>query len=332
MKKKLQTKQKTGFAFNFAVDDDRQTGDVGGGENCDDRGSFRFGFDPMGTTIDIADAAPVRAKQRSKSGTGGSRPPVVAQQFSVYGEQIGAAAAPIVKKKKKGTNKKKKKAGKGKGKGKGKKVHSAEEEVGQDSSSPKILQEPDGATAVNDFNMPPVVAEPVTGFREYDIPLPTAAAVAHSMEQPYSFAQHPAAVSPEPAAEPGNLDQIFSSPVPPLTLRPPPGFTLESWKDPALSMEERRRRRFGRGVRNMAAIQRSRDARRGMSAERDDLVGGEEGLNRSQGRETTGAYPDRRASGDSDRLVESGGCPRGEGGSSVFSFGFDIGISFNNGS
>ncbi|CAM9571800.1 unnamed protein product [Discosporangium mesarthrocarpum] len=34
--------------------------------------------------------------------------------------------------------------------------------------------------------------------------------------------------------------------------RPPPGLTLDSWRDPALTEEERRRRRFGKGVRNMA--------------------------------------------------------------------------------
>jgi hypothetical protein len=37
---------------------------------------------------------------------------------------------------------------------------------------------------------------------------------------------------------------------------PPPGLTLESWRDPTLTEAERRRLKYGSGVRNMKAIQR----------------------------------------------------------------------------
>lgn len=110
------------------------------------------------------------------------------------------------------------------------------------------------------------------------------------------------------------------------TLRPPPGFTLESWKDPTLSGEERRRRRFGSGVRNMAAIQRSSDARRGL------VVGGESEPERFLGRHGDLVRPDRdktRGHGSVQAAVPG---DTTVGGPSVFSFGFDIGISFNGGS
>ncbi|CAM9170435.1 unnamed protein product [Laminaria digitata] len=112
------------------------------------------------------------------------------------------------------------------------------------------------------------------------------------------------------------------SPVP-VVARPPPGLTLESWKDPALTLEERRRRRFGRGVRNMAAIQRSRDARRGAGVGAADLAAEEVVPDSNTGSNQGGlAKPDPdRARGESSRAS----------GSSVFAFGFDIGISFNEG-
>lgn len=103
------------------------------------------------------------------------------------------------------------------------------------------------------------------------------------------------------------------------TLRPPPGFTLESWKDPALTVEERRRRRFGSGVRNLAAIQRSCDARRGLVAD------GEIEAEDSGGKHRDLVQPER-VRGRGQQASGSGGR------SSVFSFGFNIDVSFNGGS
>lgn len=114
--------------------------------------------------------------------------------------------------------------------------------------------------------------------------------------------------------------RMASSPVSVVT-RPPPGLTLESWKDPALTGEERRRRRFGRGVRNMAAIQRSRDARRGPRVGAADLAAEEVVPDNNYQGGLAKPDPDR-ARGESSRTS----------GSSVFAFGFDIGISFNEGS
>lgn len=107
--------------------------------------------------------------------------------------------------------------------------------------------------------------------------------------------------------------------------RPPPGLTLESWKDPALTEEERRRRRFGRGVRNMAAIQRSWDARRGDSGVPTDA----DAVDRLHLESEVGGEPDRSNGVEGDGGVGGGNTAVSGGGSSVFAFGFDIGISFN---
>lgn len=88
--------------------------------------------------------------------------------------------------------------------------------------------------------------------------------------------------------------------------RPPPGLTLDSWKDPALSDEERWRRRFGRGVRNITAIQRSRDARK-----------------------TSNSPSGSKASAKCcDENSDTGRCRAAAPAADVFAFGFDIGIQF----
>lgn len=118
--------------------------------------------------------------------------------------------------------------------------------------------------------------------------------------------------------------------------RVPPGLTLESWKDPALTDEERRRRRFGRGVRNMAAIQRSQNARREGRAVVGRAPCGESlphsAIERPHRHGVEMGNLDmmercRENNGVGGGSVEADG-PVG-GGSSVFAFGFDIGISFN---
>lgn len=120
-----------------------------------------------------------------------------------------------------------------------------------------------------------------------------------------------------PAASSGTAPGVSLSGIPEAS-RPSPGLTLESWKDPALTDEERRRRRFGCGVRNMAAIERRSDNRRVGLANMSRAVGSH-------------VRPPANGEAVAESQVES--LPRRDEdastGSSVFSFGFDIGISFN---
>ncbi|CAM9416376.1 unnamed protein product [Choristocarpus tenellus] len=95
--------------------------------------------------------------------------------------------------------------------------------------------------------------------------------------------------------------------------QPPPGLTLDSWKDPTLTDEERHRRRFGRGVRNMVAIQRSGETRRSIGL--GGAIGPEVGSGICELPVGAGVASSEMA----QAATES---------SSVFAFGFDIGITF----
>lgn len=281
--KKLQVKQKSAFAFNFAIDsaaDELPSGEACSEGGAGERGSFRFGFTPTDTS-DAASSAPREAKAR---GVGGGGIPRAAQDFVV--EVEGRRAQPSGKnkpKKKKGAGKKKKGA-----KAKGKPAE-------------KVLLDPAGKEhpRQDSATKPPtttVSSTPAEGGGE-----------GRTSDDGASLAEASGVVGEETTKK---------------NIRPPPGFTLESWKDPALTVEERRRRRFGSGVRNMAAIQRSSDARRGLVA--DGEVEGEE----SRGTHRELVLPER----DRGRGVGLVQPAASGGGPSVFSFGFNIDVSFNGGS
>lgn len=293
MEKKLQVKHKTGFLFNFRLDGDgddaREEGDTRGGANAGERGAFRFAFNPC---VDTG------ATGASKGASGGGANPPIARGFVVTRkESTGTTSAG---KKKKAANKKKKK-GKGRGKGSQK---SDPRPVGNPRDQVDVPEPPIEGTAE-------CLPSPTVSCAGYATNDALSIVAASDSSLPQGTVQQPDAAAPhlaQPDARQRNLSTA------PMMARPPPGLTLESWKDPALTAEERRRRRFGRGVRNMVAIQRSRDSRRGVTAE--------EGL---VGEDVTGS-PGGVVRPDPSRDLGAAG------GSSVFAFGFDIGISFNGGS
>ncbi|CAM9187021.1 unnamed protein product [Pylaiella littoralis] len=235
LEKKLQVRQKTGFTFNFAIDrdaDDVQEGEVCGRGNSGERGSFRFDFNPTNTTVGAG-----TSKESKLRGSGGSANPRAVGDFVVETETRRSQPNGKKKTKKKRVGKKKK----------GGKRNDKPTEHGLEGFAGK--QQPQATT-------PPAAAAPSTlvagGNETNDSPRLTAARDFDPKR--------------DPAQELVELNEVGEKTAPE-TLRPPPGFTLESWKDPALSGEERRRRRFGSGVRNMAAIQRSCYARRALVAD-----------------------------------------------------------------
>jgi len=279
LEKKLQVRQKSAFAFNFAVDsddaDEFPKGEACGDGHTEEKSSFRFGFDPTDAN-DAGPSTPRQAKARSSMG-GGSNPRAV-QDFDIEVEGR-AQSSRKSKPKKKGAGKKKK-GGKAKGKPTEKVLRdAAREDRPQPDSSAKT---PTATTS----------STPSVGGEGGQATNDGALAVAID-------------VGEETAKN---------------KLRPPPGFTLESWKDPALTVEERRRRRFGSGVRNMAAIQRSCDGRRGL------VVDGEVEAEDSSGKRRDLVRPER----DRGLGVGAGQQPNNVSGgrSSVFSFGFNIDVSF----
>lgn len=296
LEKKLDAQQKTGFAFNFEVENDAadlQEEEVPGEANAGEKGSFRFGFNPSNTN-EIDASTPTKSERR---GGGGEASRGADQDFSIEIEQRRAHPQGKHKPKGKRAGKKKKKGGKEKG-----------EAAGQESRESLIVEPPETVAA--------------TG---------SSTALSNGREEISNSVSLPVA-----EAKDGNPDLSRASPTPGVAktdvvgarrvrapLRPPPGFTLESWKDPTLSGEERRRRRFGSGVRNMAAIQRRSDARREMAGNDELEVDGSE------------SHCAAREAAQGNVLVE-GGIPADArsgvaGGSSVFAFGFDIGISFDGG-
>ncbi|CAN0072402.1 unnamed protein product, partial [Scytosiphon promiscuus] len=252
LENKLHVQQKSGFAFNFAVESDAADlpEEGWGGTGAAEKDSFRFGFTPTNT----------------KGGNAGT--PAESQ-----GSGGGGGAAP---------------------------------------------------RADQDFKLPPEPSEPAAtahpssagdgGGTKSNITSPPGNAAKYSSVNPGFDAVNPDVTKLED----------FGARRERAPLRPPPGFTLESWKDPTLTGEERRRRRFGSGVRNMAAIQRRCDARRELAANDDLEVESSDlpGANREAPQEA--ASPE--AGIPADVLPHRAG-----GGSSVFAFGFDIGISFDGG-
>ncbi|CAM9114483.1 unnamed protein product [Hapterophycus canaliculatus] len=279
LEKKLHAQQKTGFAFNFAVESDEadlQEDKMLSGASAGGQRSFRFAFDPSSTN-EIG--ASTLGESRSRGGGGGATRRAD-QGFSIEVEQQRAAQPHGKNKPRKKRAGKKKKRGKGKGKAAEQKPP---QELTAEPSEPAVIAGP--PIAVGDGGGK-------TGNSLLSLPIT--------------------------AAKDGNSDSVRREQAP---LRPPPGFTLESWKDPTLSGEERRRRRFGSGVRNMAAIQRRSDARRDMAANDDlDIEGSDLPCT---DRETTLGVVSVGVPADATSGVG--------GGSSVFAFGFDIGISFDGG-
>ncbi|CAN0301484.1 unnamed protein product [Ectocarpus sp. 4 AP-2014] len=292
LEKKLQAKQKTGFAFNFAVDSDADEQRQGGGQEGGDageRGSFCFNFNPADAS-DAPTCVPESNGGRRRSGDASSLR--AAQDFLTVVEKSGAQ--PSGKKKTKGAGKKRKKKNKG---GKGKAQQSRQQKS----------------------------QDPVGEGPEQEIVVDCRTTFSHGTVGDGGGGATSSAVSSLLAATASDSSPKREHRQRPPGLRPPPGFTLESWKDSAITGEERRRRRFGSGVRNIVAIQRSCDARRGLIA---DGEVGDEKLPERQG-EGLG-----RPSCDRARGMVGAGAPDGTtgGGSSVFAFGFDIGISFDGGS
>lgn len=249
-----------------------------------EQGSFRFDFNPL----DAANVG-VGARESMERSSGGRDNPRAAKDFVIEIEERRAGPSTKNKSKKKGAGKKKK--------GGKRKAKSAEQAR---IRHPTGEQQPQQDLATQS----PISAAIGDGGGQ----------ATNCGSQPKSNDAGPGSATPDDVGEKTSSEK----------LRPPPGFTLESWKDPALSGEERRRRRFGSGVRNMVAIQRSSNARRGL------VVGGESEPDGSLGRHGDVARPDRdkaRGHGPVQAAV-----PGDAGGPSVFSFGFDIGISFNGGS
>lgn len=298
MEKKLQAKQRSGFAFNFELvgcEDGLEEVDARKGGCSNDRESFRFGFNPTETPGGVGTSGGDQQHRR-----GGDANPRGDDDFLVHVSGISTAPR-IAKKKGKGKGGgKKKKGGKGKGKGAGNSDrHPAENELNH---------ERDEATGCPAKDAPIVMPFPAVATNEG---CQSDGGISPRVGNDSSEGAE--AVQRQPRTDTLGLswpDVGQAKPSP--KTRPPPGLTLESWKDPALTGEERRRRRFGRGVRNMVAIQRSRDARRGAGVGAADLAA-EEVVPDNNYNE-----PDR-AHGESNRAS----------GSSVFAFGFDIGISFN---
>ncbi|CAN0263588.1 unnamed protein product [Ectocarpus fasciculatus] len=290
LEKKLQVKQKTGFAFNFAVDSDADEQQEGGGQEEGDaceRGSFCFNFNPTDAS-DVPTRVPEGKGRRRSSDASSLR---AAQDFLIGVEKSGAQPSGHKKRKGAGKKKKKKKKG-GKGEVQQPREQRCQDPVGEGPEQEIVVDSP----TISSHGT--VVDGGGEATSSVVVALPAAAASDSSPKREHK--QRP----------PG--------------LRPPPGFTLESWKDPAITGEERRRRRFGSGVRNMVAIQRSCDARRGFVAD-------------GEVREET--LPERQGEGlgrpgcDRARGMVGAGAPGSatSGGSSVFAFGFDIGISFDGG-
>lgn len=310
MERKLQVKQKTEFAFNFDLvgdEDGLEGGQACKGGNSNERNSFRFGFNPTENPVGLG--ASVGGKQHR---SGGDVDPRADDDFVVRVSGTGTAPRSAQKKGKRKGGGKKKKGGKGKGKG-AENLHRnpTENELSRKSDEVIGSRTKDAAIVV-----PPcaVATDEEECQPDGDISL-----------QMGKDSSERAQLQQQPETDPAGLAQpdgclTESLPMPPAVARPPPGLTLESWKDPALTGEERRRRRFGRGVRNMAAIHRSRDARRGAGVEAEDLLAEVVADNNSHG---------VLAKPDPDRIH---GQPSRGSGSSVFAFGFDIGISFNDGS
>lgn len=287
MEKKLQTRQKTAFAFNFTVDSD--TDDLQGREQA----SFRFDFNPSGTT-----KVGKGAKESKEKISGGGDNPRAAQDFVVKIEERRAQPNAKNKSKKKGAGKKKKG---GMNKGNYADRHRQEHLTEEQQPQQDLATKPPSSSTMGDRGVQ---------TNNHCLPL-----VAESDSKPKCDDARRGSATPD------NIGEKSAS----KSLRPPPGFTLESWKDPTLSGEERRRRRFGSGVRNMAAIQRSCDTRRGM------VVGGSSEPEEFPGRHGGLVRPDRDRASEHG-LVQAVVPGDSVGGPSVFSFGFDIGISFNGGS
>ena len=291
-------KQKSGFAFNFELvgdEDGLDEGDARKGGGSKERESFRFGFNPTETH---GGAGTSVGDEQHRSG--GDANPRRDDEFLVHVRGTGTAARSAKKKGKRRGGGKKKRSGKGKGKGAGNSDrHPAENEL-------KHIR--DEATGFPAKAAPIVLPSPAIATNEgYQSDGNISLRVGNDSSEGIEAVQQQPRTDTLGLSWP-DVGRTESSP----KTRPPPGLTLESWKDPALTGEERRRRRFGRGVRNMAAIQRSRDARRGAGVGAVDLAA------EKVVPDKTCIEPDR-ALGESNRAS----------GSSVFAFGFDIGISFN---
>lgn len=314
LERKLERKHRTGFSFNFELDD---YGDKAKENDPGGRGSFRFGFNPNITPVDVDGAS--NSKAGRASGAASQTP--IAEGFVV--NATGETSVTATARKKKGTSKKKKR-GKGNKKAAGQMKHDLAKDAleggrgAAEGSPPKCTARTPSAAADQAINR----TNEVLPLAEYS----------RDTSQDRELKQQPALGAPKLSSGESDYRHI---PRVPTMVRPPPGLTMESWKDPALTSEERRRRRFGRGVRNMTAIQRSRDARRGAlipdgEMPSDSFAEDQHGLapqNLNQAR-AAGLVGDR--SPDGDQFRGGGGDKRGA--SSVFAFGFDIGISFDGGS
>lgn len=353
LKQKL-LERKKGFAFNFQVEDEVENGGGGPtGEHIDsERKAFRFGFGtPTEESTDVI-AAALRTT-RAPADDGRAKAAMTLHSKSPKPEHDRDKdreewiSEPITNgtkpKKKKGRSKKK-----GKGSGKGNKKKQNERCAGWLAAVDSAVE---GENIVRDS----CIADNSSEFSSTVVPDPTlhgetsaAELTRHNSPREHNPVSSQGICLTSEAVDRDNIcpeavsihDQAPSSreAVSPTSVaasgpRLPPGLTLESWRDPALTDDERRRRRFGRGVRNMAAIQRRQDARR-LSVAPGGGNSGKTTVGRPHQDRDGVVGPPIVVDGHGERKdlgVGSASEARGpvSGGSSVFAFGFDIGISFN---
>lgn len=356
MRQKLLARKK-GFAFNFQVDDQVENRGDGPTEehNDSERKSFRFGFStPSEESTDVVAAAsrttqaPAGDARAKAEITLHSKSPEPVRDRSKgredwISEPIADSSQP---KKKRGRRKKK-----GKGSGKGNRKRQNERCGGEGTAADATVE---GRNVVRDRFIADnstelsstVVLTKASPIRQDE---PSAAELTrhispreHNLISSQDICLAVGAVDRDDICSeaipihdqaPSSRESVSPTSVTASGPRLPPGLTLESWRDPALTDDERRRRRFGRGVRNMAAIQRRQDARRlSVAPEREDL--GESTVGRPYQDRNGVLGPPILVDGRGEHKAVGASSPAEAGGSvssgsSVFAFGFDIGISFN---
>lgn len=301
---KLQVRQKTGFAFNFNLDEDLQAKD-----EAHERESFRSGFSSSDPALYKANTFAANREKDTED--------VRSTRVDGLGIDLRESMSQLTVAKQKKKKPPGKRRRKGKKKGKGKCKGQGTVDSGYDSATQAYQDETIIPSTIVKFSSG-TPSQPAGSLDRKISNVNPSSESGDVVEtpQPITLLNLPSAGIRDVVPRSQSLSPLSA------ISRPPPGLTLESWKDPALTMDERRRRRFGRGVRNLVAIQRSCESRKGLPASSGELqamIAGDD---------------DRSIKSDTDRmrqmesLVENGD-PTG---SSVFAFGFDIGISFNGGS
>lgn len=299
MRTKLQVRQQTGFAFNFKLDEDPHAKDKAREQ------------EPFHSRFSLSDSASYREKDAEG---------VRSSRVDGFGIDLRESVSQptVVKQKKKKPSGKKRHKGKTKRKGKCKGQGTVDSD---NDSAAQAYREAETVIQSTTVNFSSGTHSQPAGSLDSKINgINPSSEWGDVVETPQSIT-----LPNLPSKGIGDVvpPSQSLSPLPAIS-RPPPGLTLESWKDPALTVDERRRRRFGRGVRNLAAIQRSCESRKGIPVSSGELMMTE----KMAGADERGVKSDTDRIRQVESLVENEGPMR----SSVFAFGFDIGISFNGGS